>query len=140
VTARALAAEQEMERLEAEVATLTAERDEFQRKYHEAMDVLTAWGNIDSAHATARMIAAEAERDEALFKAEQRWVEREALRAALERSDEANDFAYGALRDATDDCLDKPAGYAVIRMIQDARVIARAALRPDDKDYDKEKS
>ena len=50
------------------------------------------------------------------------------LEAALRSVDEAADFAYGALRDAVSDILDKPAGYAVIRMIQDARSKARAAL------------
>jgi len=40
-----------------------AERDGFQREYHEAMDILTAWGNIDSADAVARAIAVEQERD-----------------------------------------------------------------------------
>jgi hypothetical protein len=47
------------ESAEAALAQAQRERDEFQRKYHEAMDVLTTWGNIDSAHATARMISAE---------------------------------------------------------------------------------
>ena len=35
------------------------ERDEFRRKYHEAMEIMSRWGNIDAAEATARLIAAE---------------------------------------------------------------------------------
>ena len=37
------------------------ERDDFKRKYHEAMDILTEWRNIDGAHAVAELQAARAE-------------------------------------------------------------------------------
>lgn len=35
------------------------ELEQFKRKYHEAMEVLSRWGNIDAAEATARLIQAE---------------------------------------------------------------------------------
>jgi hypothetical protein len=47
------------EKAEAALAEAQRERDEFQRKYHEAMDVLTTWGNIDSAEAVARALQSE---------------------------------------------------------------------------------
>jgi hypothetical protein len=67
---------------EAALAQAQRERDEFQRKYHEAMDVLTAWGNLDSAEAVARALQAE----RALAQA----------RAALESTREAL-FSYRSL-------------------------------------------
>lgn len=35
---------------------LQMERDEFRRKYHEAMDIMTAWKNIDHASAVAQLL------------------------------------------------------------------------------------
>jgi len=37
-----------------------AEGEEFRRKYHEAMDILTAWRNIDHADAVAQMLTLQA--------------------------------------------------------------------------------
>lgn len=42
-------------------------------------------------------------------------------REALEKAEEALDFAVGALGDAVERELDTSAGYAVIRMVKDAR-------------------
>jgi len=38
------------------LATVRAEGEEFRRKYHEAMDILAAWKNIDHADAVAQVL------------------------------------------------------------------------------------
>jgi seryl-tRNA synthetase len=52
---------------QATVEALQRERDEVSRKYHEAMDIMSAWKNIDHAEAVARLLEAnkalDAERD-----------------------------------------------------------------------------
>ena len=42
----------------AQVEALQRERDEARRKYHEAMDIMSAWKNIDHAEAVARLLEA----------------------------------------------------------------------------------
>jgi hypothetical protein len=40
---------------------LTRDQTDFRRKYHEAMEILTRWENLDHAHAVAKLIEAEKE-------------------------------------------------------------------------------
>jgi hypothetical protein len=128
------------------------ERDEFQRKYHEAMLILTRWENLDSAEAVGRMIEAEKRADAAEEVSAQL---REALEyyrdgiewtntgaGAVQMAPDDGSRAEGALaatptgrtatleallRDATE--LFKPTGFTFVRLAeQEWYDKARAAL------------
>ena len=46
---------------QATVEALQRERDEARRKYHEAMDIMSSWRNIDHAEAVARLLVSNKE-------------------------------------------------------------------------------
>jgi len=52
--------EEAVEAVATALAAVRAEGEEFRRKYHEAMDILTAWRNIDHADAVAQMLTLQA--------------------------------------------------------------------------------
>ena len=59
---------------------LKKEHDEYKRKYHEVMDIMGAWKNIDHAEAVARLLEVEKERDALKAELEQVRQERDGWR------------------------------------------------------------